>query len=151
MLLALTRSEAFSTALRMLTEIGASYIVPVLTERSVANKCKQQRWQRIVQSSAAQSKRLQIPVVYPLHSFSEGRQVVAHLSHRWLCCPSESGDSNWFQCTEAALLIGPEGGFTRAETAQCKEEGWTPAQLSSLVLRADTAAVVAASLFLQEG
>ena len=44
------------------------------------------------------------------------------------------------------LCTGPEGGFTAAETAQLQAAGFAPLRLGPHVLRAETAAVVAAAL-----
>ncbi len=42
---------------------------------------------------------------------------------------------------EICLLIGPEGGLTRAELADVVEAGFTPARLGRTILRVETAAI----------
>jgi len=42
-------------------------------------------------------------------------------------------------------LIGPEGGFSKDETARLKEHNFISIKLNKRVLRAETAAIVAAS------
>ena len=44
------------------------------------------------------------------------------------------------------LLVGPEGGLSAAEAAQAISQGFVPASLGSLILRAETAAVAACAL-----
>ena len=44
---------------------------------------------------------------------------------------------------EAALLIGPEGGWTEEERGSFIAAGWTPVSLGPLILRAETAAIAA--------
>ena len=48
----------------------------------------------------------------------------------------------------AALLVGPEGGFTPAERAQAIAAGFVPIGLGPHVLRTETAALVGASALL---
>ncbi|MCX6752321.1 MAG: RsmE family RNA methyltransferase [Candidatus Nomurabacteria bacterium] len=42
-----------------------------------------------------------------------------------------------------SIFIGPEGGFTEKEIKEATEAGYTPASLGSLVLRGETAAIIA--------
>ncbi|HYH47250.1 MAG TPA: RsmE family RNA methyltransferase, partial [Thermoanaerobaculia bacterium] len=48
----------------------------------------------------------------------------------------------------AALLIGPEGGWSPEERSELAAAGWRAVGLGPRVLRAETAAVVAAALLL---
>jgi len=144
-LLALTKGDAFTTALRMLTELGVDHLVPVLTERSIVKGCKLPRWQKIVAASSAQSKRLTIPEVYPLCSLRDALSKVENLEQRYLLHPSGNHPLISIK-KEGALLIGPEGGFSPKEIKVCTQFGWEVASIKSLVLRADTAAIVAATI-----
>jgi 16S rRNA (uracil1498-N3)-methyltransferase len=47
---------------------------------------------------------------------------------------------------EAALAIGPEGGWTEDELTWFREAGWIAASLGPTILRAETAAIVASAL-----
>jgi 16S rRNA (uracil1498-N3)-methyltransferase len=46
----------------------------------------------------------------------------------------------------AAILIGPEGGFTPGEAQTAVQSGWHSVSLGRRILRMETAAVVAAAL-----
>jgi 16S rRNA (uracil1498-N3)-methyltransferase len=50
---------------------------------------------------------------------------------------------------EVALFIGPEGGWTDAEAASGRAAGLIPVTLGKRILRAETAAIVAAALVMQ--
>ncbi len=50
--------------------------------------------------------------------------------------------------SETVLAIGPEGGWTDDELRWFRESGWTAASLGETILRAETAAIVAAALAL---
>ena len=47
---------------------------------------------------------------------------------------------------EAALLVGPEGGWTGHERERAIDAGWCPVSLGPQILRAETAAVVGAAI-----
>ena len=47
------------------------------------------------------------------------------------------------QINAAALLVGPEGGWTDAEREAARRAGYRPASLGNLILRSETAAVAA--------
>jgi 16S rRNA (uracil1498-N3)-methyltransferase len=44
------------------------------------------------------------------------------------------------------IAVGPEGGFTPAESASLRDRGWTPASLGSVTLRFETAAIGAVAI-----
>jgi len=52
--------------------------------------------------------------------------------------------------TAVSLFIGPEGGLTAVEIEQAQQHGVTAVTLGQRILRAETAAIVAAALVLHE-
>lgn len=146
--LALTKKDAFSTALRMLTEIGVSHIVPIQAERSIMKGNKMDRWQKIVSSAVGQSKQAFLPKIHPLQFWDSGLEFLDKIPNKWLLHPSGSNTKLRKSLEETAILIGPEGGFSEKEVSKAIEKGWTPASLSPNILRADTAAIVAVSQLL---
>ena len=146
--LALTKKDAFATALRMLTEIGVAHIVPIQSARSVAKGDKSERWNKIVRGAAGQSKQAKIPKIHPLNLWGSGLDLLADIPNRWILHPVESEGRLMKAVEKTAILIGPEGGFTEKEVAKAVKRGWRTASLSPNVLRADTAAIVAVSQLL---
>ena len=150
--LALTKRDAFSTSLRMLTEMGVSTLVPIQAERSIVKLQKSEkpkRWEKIVLSSLAQSKQATIPKLHASQRFADALDLMSHVPQKWVLHTTDLPDRRIVRIPlqkateETAILIGPEGGFTDVEMLLAIEKGWTPASLSSNVLRADTAAIVA--------
>ena len=143
----LLRQQAFSTVLRMSTELGATHIHPVLCERSVARGDKHQRWKKIIGSSVAQSGRSDAPKLYGMCSFEEACGLAAHC-RRWVLHPAASESIDSAAQGPVALFIGPEGGFTEHEVECAVGFGWTTARFSAGVFRADTAAAAVLAQFL---
>ena len=55
---------------------------------------------------------------------------------------------NLSSADEISLLVGPEGGINKEEADEATERGWVPMSLGPRVLRAETAAVAAATIVL---
>lgn len=143
-LLALTKPPAFSLSLRMLTEIGVSHIVPVLTERSQKRSEKSERWKRIVLSALQQSGRHRLPELHPLQTFNDALNTSQFLEDRFVLQPQAPALVS--TQTNCAAFIGPEGGFSESELGRLDECGWQTRGLGRTTLRADTAAAVAAGI-----
>lgn len=144
LVLALTKGEAFSTAIRMATEIGVSRIVPLQAQRSIPKGDKQARWQKIATGAAGQSKRLSIPIVDPLQSWTTLWDVLPPEDARWILHPAVTGVLSVSPIVRSTtIFIGPEGGFTEQEVAWMLASRGEHRSLGNLVLKADTAAIVA--------
>ena len=133
-----------------LSELGTDRFVPLATRRSVVHpegKGKRQRWTRIADEAAKQSRRVGVMRI------DELMELDAFLR--------ESGGAGWFFSTEQGsvavtearieaghlnLLVGPEGGWTPEETLQLRAAGLTAVSLGATILRVETAAVAAAAV-----
>lgn len=148
LVLALTKGDAFATALRMCTEIGVANIVPLQAQRSVPKGDKSVRWTKIVTGAAGQSKRFTIPTVEPLQTWHTIWEVLPD-QPSWVLHPVSDGVPMVMPISAPTTIwIGPEGGFTEQELMWLLERGAEHRSLGSLVLKADTAAVVATALSL---
>lgn len=140
------------------TELGATRIVPLLTERSVVHLeagelgKKQQKWQRVAIEACKQCGQNWLPeVVRPirlgdyLEAESAPLRLVAALNAATR--PLKAILSSFEQLPrEASVLIGPEGDFTEAEVALAQARGFLPLSLGDLVLRSETAAIYSLSI-----
>ncbi|MCB1062930.1 MAG: 16S rRNA (uracil(1498)-N(3))-methyltransferase [Verrucomicrobiae bacterium] len=148
------------------TELGASTIVPLLSERTVVRldpgeaQKKQEKWQRVVIEACKQCGQNWLPeVALPVSvdtflgkagpSAGKGElRLVAALtddarSLRDYLAESEPADS---RPSKATVLIGPEGDFTPAEMSLALGNGFQPLTLGPIVLRSETAAIYALSV-----
>jgi 16S rRNA (uracil1498-N3)-methyltransferase len=128
------------------TEVGATRIVPLLTERGLVRPgdAKVGRWRRVAEAAARQSLRMVVPEVTQPVSFSEavreagGEGVLLHNEPD--LAPLEALVS-----APASLFVGPEGGWSEEELQAAEEAGLALAQLGPYRLRSETAGVVAAA------
>jgi 16S rRNA (uracil1498-N3)-methyltransferase len=129
------------------TELGAAALLPVITERTVAARLNLDRLAAIATAAAEQCERLSVPrIAAPvalaalLRDWPAGRRLVAAVERRAAAAvPAGSGP--------AALLVGPEGGFTVAELELLDQRAFVVmASLGCRILRSETAAIVGLAL-----
>ena len=165
----LLKGEKMEWVLQKGTEIGLSRFVPVLSERCVSRPSeadlsrKLERWRSIVREAAEQSGRAVLPEVAPLVDFNRACSAAAAADFAVMAWEGErtatlrglirQETEAWTGRTERpriAVLIGPEGGFSEREAEIARTAGVTPAGLGPRILRAETAALVAATVVLWE-
>jgi 16S rRNA (uracil1498-N3)-methyltransferase len=129
------------------TELGAARLIPVITQRTIAERVKLERLEAIAIEAAEQCGRTRLPEI------AEPTALKALLSmERTLYFADEAGGepaAKAFKPGPALILIGPEGGFTEDERAMIR--GLPNAVAISLgprILRAETAALAALSAFM---
>ncbi len=128
------------------TEVGATRIVPLLTERGLVRPrdAKVGRWRRVAESAARQSLRLRVPEVAEPVGFPEAIGEAGTggvLLHNDL----ELEPLEAVIRAPASLFVGPEGGWSEEELRSAEEAGLALAQLGPYRLRSETAGVVAAA------
>ncbi|MHA6326237.1 16S rRNA (uracil(1498)-N(3))-methyltransferase [Roseivivax sp. CAU 1753] len=138
-------------------EMGVRRLVPVATDFTNSERIRQDRLQAHAREAAEQCGAVYVPEVAALQKLSallDGWDAARHLM---FCDETQAGGSlsaraGLFADAPAAVpwavLIGPEGGFSEAERARLhRMEGAHVAGLGPRILRADTAAVAALTLW----
>lgn len=159
----LTKGEKMDFIVQKAVEMGAYSVVPVAMEHSVVRlegakaAKKVERWQKIAESAAKQSKRDIIPQVQPVQSMA---QMLADNNFQTKIIAYECEDKislkAALQAAEAGgiqkllLIIGPEGGISEHELELAKAAGAVPVSLGRRILRAETAGLVAISAIFYE-
>ena len=128
------------------TELGVARLQPVITERTQHAKLRIDKMHSQIIEAAEQTERLDLPELKaPLN--------LDQMLHKWpdkrtLIFADEGGDADPALTVlkklkgPAALIIGPEGGFTDRERTHLKEQFFVrPVSLGPRILRADTAAL----------
>jgi 16S rRNA (uracil1498-N3)-methyltransferase len=144
---ALLKRDATDLVVQKATELGASALLPVVTERSNTHRANADRLAAIAVEAAEQSERLTVP---GLHAVRPLVDVLADwpLGRRLLVAVERSTAPPVTPTHEpAALLVGPEGGFTPAELDALRRHPFvTPVTLGSRILRAETACIAGLAL-----
>lgn len=144
---------------RRLCELGMAEWKPFVSARSVARPPEKRmaarfdRWQSIAREAIKQCRRADLPVINSCISFDTLMAESGGCSRRIMFWEQVPEAVNWSESQEAEkdndgfmVVLGPEGGFTRDEVMQARDHGFTIAGLGPRVLRADTAAVAAATI-----
>jgi 16S rRNA (uracil1498-N3)-methyltransferase len=148
---------------RQATEIGVSQLVPVFTERSVVHlgpeerKRRVARWQKIAVEASKQSQRSYLPKIHEPKNWQEAISLLGDFDlvvvpweeerERSLKNTLKAYSRKW---ERVAVVIGPEGGFTRAEVSELDNLGGVPVSLGQNVLRTETASLVALAILFYE-
>ncbi|MDP3195495.1 16S rRNA (uracil(1498)-N(3))-methyltransferase [Tabrizicola sp.] len=131
-------------------ELGAARILPVQTRHTNSDRIRQDRLQAHAVEAAEQCGATYVPEVTDLHHLD--RLLAQWPTDRRLywCDETALGQPATITPTQgpAAILIGPEGGFSADEAAKLRGRPHvTPLSLGPRILRADTAAVAALTLW----
>ena len=128
------------------TELGVSRIVPIISERSEKKDINIDRMKKIVIEASEQCGRSDIPEISEVKNFEE---CIKEWGSEAMLYHTESEESAAYTPSHhTSIFIGPEGGWTPAEISLAKENGAFIGSLGSLILRAETAAIVAISKFI---
>ena len=132
------------------TELGAARLVPVITQRTIVERVKLERLQSIAIEAAEQCGRTRLPEIsepLPLAHFLQHREP-----SRTLYFADEAGGeaaAGAFSPGPAAILTGPEGGFTDDERSAIRAAPNALAiSLGPRILRAETAALAALTIYM---
>jgi 16S rRNA (uracil1498-N3)-methyltransferase len=137
-------------AVEKLTELGVARIGALRSEllKGEFTDSRIKRWRRVASAAAKQSKQAGVPEILPPADYADVLSPEAVvLSHT-----GASGGlaDRIVGRRQATLLIGPEPGFSEQELDLARARGVAVATFGPVVLRTETAAVVAAALALRE-
>lgn len=155
------KADKLDFIVQKLTELGAAALVPVKMERCVVRldqrdgEKRRERLERIAREAAKQCGRAQPPAVSePL----DWKDALGNMARRGLLiAPWEEARETRMKDIFAAhpgakdigVVVGPEGGMTAEEVDAMIAAGARTITLGPRILRAETAAVVAAALAMQ--
>ncbi len=147
---ALTSSEKMDWVIQKTTELGVIEIQPLDTERSVAKLASEriakrlEHWQQVAISACEQCGRNVLPELHaPLDIMSWLRQMQKVSDTKFILLPDGFALLHALDRPQGkvVLLIGAEGGFTRAESDAALRCGFTPIRMGSRMMRTETAAI----------
>lgn len=157
----LPKSDKMELIIQKAVELGAYAVIPMATKRSVVRldkkkeENKRKRWQSISESAAKQAKRMIIPEIFPVYSFSEAVRYAETLDIRLI--PYELAKdmehtrrifSEVAPGKSVGIFIGPEGGFAPEEIEEALADGLLPITLGKRILRTETAGMTVLSILM---
>ena len=158
LLLSVFKFDRMEWAIEKAVELGVSAIVPVIAARTqkhlaTAATKRVERWRRLAQQAAEQSRRENVPDV--LAPVSLKRAIEGTTDYGIVLAEAEA-ELRLGECLAQvppqgiALAVGPEGGWTGEELALFSAAGWHKGSLGPKILRAETAAIAALSIVMAE-
>ena len=149
----LIKQPRLELVVRLATELGVARLALLSAERAVVDWSERGRETRLADiaiSACQQSGNPYPPAIerpVPVAAFVDAERARSTL----VIAVAEGGNALanlTVPRADLALLIGPEGDFTPAERTAAEDAGAFPLTLSGHVLRAESAAVVLGTLFL---
>jgi 16S rRNA (uracil1498-N3)-methyltransferase len=149
---ALMKGDKLDDVIQKAVELGVYEITPFLSARCISRPDdkslmkKQERWQKIADNAASQSRRGILPRVNSCIDIRDLPRAAAECDKAIVCyeCGGEPlrsliGSDD----RKLALITGAEGGFEEAEIDALRASGVAVATLGKRILRAQTAPVAA--------
>ncbi|GAW41322.1 Ribosomal RNA small subunit methyltransferase E [Brevundimonas sp. SH203] len=156
LIVAVVKKARVETIVEKAAELGARRVRLVLTKRTNADRIRLDRLDAIAEEAAEQTGRLDVPAVddpIRLDALLDGWEA----GRRLMFCDETGGAPAVAALTAAgqgaqdrkwSILIGPEGGFSPEEGERLRSLPFTTAlSLGPRILRADTAAIAAMTLW----
>jgi 16S rRNA (uracil1498-N3)-methyltransferase len=156
--LALAKRTRFEWALQKVVELGCCHIIPFHSARTVVKSSdkasKIERWRQIAIEAAKQSGLPFIPAVDDPVSFAELVEKSQSFDQSIIFHEGESSvhlsDIKPIADSPTLLSVGPEGGFSDDEVAMATSSGMKVSGLGSQILRVETAAIAAVTIWQYE-
>jgi 16S rRNA (uracil1498-N3)-methyltransferase len=154
---AFLKGEKFDLVIQKATELGVTRIVPVIASRADVkasggkdSERKTVRWQRIALEATKQCGRAALTTIERPATFEK---LIESSNKNSLMFAEREGNSlatalDEIRMSDANMtaLVGPEGGWNEDEIDQARNAGWQIVTLGGRILRAETAAIVIATL-----
>jgi len=157
LLVGLLKGKKADGVVQRAVELGVSEIRFFQADHSVA-RCREEaspeRWESVVIAASKQCGRAHLMPVTTCASLDEALAGLPKGGRRWVFWEETGAGSAGVDVgavTSGGIgLIGPEGGFTKAEIERVRQENFRERTLGRRILRAETAALAAAVLLLHE-
>ena len=147
----LIKKDNFELVVEKAVELGVSHIVPIICERSEKRKLNFERLKKIIIESTEQSGRGDLLSVEKIMTTQEVLDTGILPQEKVVMHPSGISFKQYKDSTNQfsfGVFVGPEGGFSDKEIALFKKYNMPVVSLGTQILRAETANIAVASLFL---
>lgn len=128
-------------------ELGVRKIIPTITERTICERIKVERYQAQAIEACEQCRRVDVPDIHTPISLND---IIKNWDNRKLFFMDETGNGNNISKSfssspsVAAILVGPEGGFSAQELAKLRSLNFAQGvSMGERIMRAETAVTAA--------
>ena len=148
----LPKGSKFDYVIEKATELGVDRIIPFISQKNVIkiseDSTKLARWNRLAEAASKQCGRSTLPAIEPVQPL---KLLSAQLKTGVSLLFMPDGKAvlpglDFNSTSQINLIIGPESGFSKEEAAWMHSLRCVSVSLGSLVLRTETAGLVALSL-----
>ncbi len=153
LLFAPVKKEQTDFIIEKSTELGISNIIPVITDRTINTNVRVDRFEAQAVEASEQCGRINVPQISQAIKLADiiknwdNNRVLFFMDEKGLGTPCVASFSA-FKNNPAAVLIGPEGGFSDKEASELRNKTFVkPVSLGPRILRAETAVVSAISVW----
>ena len=152
---ALLKGDKTELVVQKLTELGVKRISPFISEFTVQKSEKNDRLKRTAHEVSKQCGRAIIPEIDDVMKFNDMINKLA--DYDAVVIAYEDAFTNGNRITDVvkgnernvALIVGPEGGFSKKEVEEFINHGYKPVTLGKRILRAETASISATAVIMQ--
>ena len=150
--LVISKGERMDYAIQKSTEMGVSVIQPLYSQHCdvrlnpARENNKRKHWQQVAVSASEQSGRVNVPAILAPATLDAWVQQIESPLKIFLDQEQATEFKALVPAKDAAILIGPEGGFSENEKALARDKGFTGITLGPRTLRTETAPVAILSL-----
>lgn len=160
----LPKADKMELIIQKTTEIGVSKVIPVDMLRCIVKlnekdaKKKIERWQKVAEGAAKQSKRGKIPEIKNKIKIKDLENIigqydvffVAYEEENELTLKQELKKIKEQEKYKIGILVGPEGGITKEEIEKLTSYNAKVVTLGKRILRTETAPIVLTSNIIYE-
>lgn len=152
--IALLKGDKTELAVQKLTELGVRRIVPFISEFTVQKSEKTDRLKRAALEASKQCGRAVIPEVCDVVTFDKLPRLTDGFDAVVFAYEGAYADGRRLREVisgnekTAAMIVGPEGGFSEKEVRMLSEVGRLPVTLGKRILRAETASIACAAVIM---
>jgi 16S rRNA (uracil1498-N3)-methyltransferase len=159
LLMSVFKFDRMEWAIEKCIELGIVRVIPMIAGRTEARLGQAavkrvERWQRIAQQAAEQSRRttsasIESPMKPSIAAgMTSEMRIILSENERELSLKDALASHS--PGGELLLALGPEGGWTDDELQLFSRNGWISASLGPTILRAETAAIAGTAIALSE-
>lgn len=142
------KKERMDMVIEKAVELNVTDLYPITTQNCDVRSINEERLLAQIIEAAEQCERLDIPTLHPIMALSKRLETWDKTIPLFACLERMNTETLKAQKTEnAALLIGPAGGFTPEEKEKLANAAVVkPVSLGANILRSETAAIAGLSI-----